>query len=272
MALSFPITFSLSPIPSGVALDGNEYGQQLVANLQATISGSFLTGQIGGLPPTQDVGPWANNGHWWFWDAGTSTYIQESLTSTFPTGMIAMFGGTTAPTGFLLCNGSVQLIATFPGLFSVIGTSFNPSAASGTFNVPDYRGRSPIGSGSGTGLTTRVIGGNIGVENQSLSIANLAAHNHAATSSSTSTSSWTENTHTHQQIYPNASSVGLAGGISPETVFAAGSSSVTTSASGSGLTSIHTNTSTTTSVNNAGSGTAHNNIQPSLVCNFIIKT
>ena len=86
MALSFPITFSLAPLSTGLALDANQYAQALVANLQASISGSFLTGQIGGTAPTSDVGPWANNGHWWFWDPGTLMYVQESLTSAFPTG------------------------------------------------------------------------------------------------------------------------------------------------------------------------------------------
>ena len=56
MPLQFPVTFSLAPLPTGLALNASDYAAQLVANLQATISGQFLTGQIGGNTPTQDVG------------------------------------------------------------------------------------------------------------------------------------------------------------------------------------------------------------------------
>lgn len=71
-----------------------------------------------------------------------STTIQGFLV---PTGMIAPYGGSTAPTGWLLCDGSSYLRASYTSLFAVLGTAYG--SADGThFNVPDLRGRNPIGN------------------------------------------------------------------------------------------------------------------------------
>ncbi len=168
--LIFPLTFSLAPLPTGTALNADDFADQIVANLQATISGNFLTGQIGGNPPTTNVGPWANNGHWWFWDPGSSTYIQESLTSNFPSGSILSFGGIAAPTGFLLCDGSSYLTATYPALFAVIGTNYGGSGSN--FNVPNLVGAFPRGVVAGS------IGTTGGSNTVTISTAQLPAHNH----------------------------------------------------------------------------------------------
>lgn len=266
MALNFPITFSLAPLSTGLALDANQYGQALVANLQATISGAFLTGQIGGTQPTSDVGPWANNGHWWFWDAGTSMYVQENLTSSFPPGLVVMFGGVSAPTGFLLCNGSLQLRSTFSALFAIIGTTFGAGDGSSTFNLPDFRGRSPMGFGTGTGLTARTIGQGIGVETIALSTANLAAHNHVITvSNPPHDHGIAPNPHSH--TYVNA--IQSAGAT---LVAGSGFGFGADNTSGVTLNIALTATAVTATSANTGSGTAHANIQPTLVVNFIIKT
>lgn len=57
-----------------------------------------------------------------------------------PAGAILPFGGTAAPTGYLLCDGSSKLRADYPALYAAIGTAFG--TADGThFNLPDFRGR-----------------------------------------------------------------------------------------------------------------------------------
>lgn len=57
-----------------------------------------------------------------------------------PTGTILSYGGTTAPSGWLLCDGASLLRTDFPALFSSIGTNFG--AVDGThFNIPDLRGQ-----------------------------------------------------------------------------------------------------------------------------------
>ena len=66
-----------------------------------------------------------------------------------PAGVILPFAGSTPPNGFLLCDGSEQLISAYPALFSVIGTTYNGSApiqGASTFRVPDLRGRFALGA------------------------------------------------------------------------------------------------------------------------------
>lgn len=67
---------------------------------------------------------------------------------TVPTGAIFPFAGTVIPTGYLLCDGSEQLIANYPELFAVVQYLYKPvSLLTGvsTFALPDLRGRFPLG-------------------------------------------------------------------------------------------------------------------------------
>lgn len=71
-----------------------------------------------------------------------------------PTGGILAFGAAAAPTGFLLCNGSLVNRATYATLFGVIGTTYGAGDGSTTFGLPDGRGRFLMGvAASGTGNT-----------------------------------------------------------------------------------------------------------------------
>ena len=63
------------------------------------------------------------------------------------TGMIVMYGGTNAPTGFLLCDGSAVSRTTYSALYAVCGTSFGSGNGSTTFNIPDLRSSFPLGKG-----------------------------------------------------------------------------------------------------------------------------
>lgn len=70
-----------------------------------------------------------------------------------PTGLMLPFAGSAAPTNWLLCDGASLLRADYPDLFTVIGTTFG--SVDGThFNVPDSRGRSMVGAGTGTFVET----------------------------------------------------------------------------------------------------------------------
>lgn len=64
-------------------------------------------------------------------------------------GAIVAYGGTIPPTGFLLCDGSAISRATFSALFAVLGTSYGVGDGSTTFNLPDLKGRVPVGRDSG---------------------------------------------------------------------------------------------------------------------------
>lgn len=64
------------------------------------------------------------------------------------TGMISMYGGAAAPTGFLLCNGQAVSRTTFASLFAVTSTSYGVGDGSTTFNVPNLASRFPLGYAS----------------------------------------------------------------------------------------------------------------------------
>jgi microcystin-dependent protein len=69
-----------------------------------------------------------------------------------PLGIMLPYGGTAAPTGWLLCNGAAVSRVTYAALFAVIGTAFGSGDGSTTFRLPDTRGRFLRGVDSGVGL------------------------------------------------------------------------------------------------------------------------
>lgn len=187
----------------------------------------------------------------------------SSSTNTIyvPPGVMQMYAGATAPTGYLLCDGTSYLRADYAALFAVLSTTYG--SADGThFNVPDLRGRIPIGVGTGIGgaaagtglptggsaLTAVARAGWKGAETHVLSTAELAAHAHGISDPG----------HAHALILDH--SVNNDGNYiwrSDNPDGAAGA----TDAAATGI-----------SISSAGSGTAHNNIQPVMGVNFIIKT
>jgi microcystin-dependent protein len=64
---------------------------------------------------------------------------------TTPTGALLQYGAVTAPIGWLLCDGSAVSRSTYADLYNAIGTTFGLGDGSTTFNVPDMRGRVPVG-------------------------------------------------------------------------------------------------------------------------------
>ena len=67
-----------------------------------------------------------------------------------PAGVILLYGGTSAPTGWLLCDGSAVSRTSYAALFAVIGTSFGIGDGSTTFNLPNFTNRFPYGASAGT--------------------------------------------------------------------------------------------------------------------------
>ena len=179
--------------------------------------------------------------------------------TTFPTGGIVPFAGTSAgtPSGFLLCHGQAVSRSTYSGLFSVITSIYGDGDGSSTFNLPDLRGRVVAGQddmgGSSanrlTGLTGGVdgdtLGGSGGEQSVSLTEAQLPAHSHAAAMEETADSE------------SGITRVGLGRSLSDR------SGTYRTSVSDGGGNLLIANT---------GSGSAHNNVQPTFILNYIIKT
>ena len=71
----------------------------------------------------------------------TTAFVKNNIQFAMPTGAILPFAGISAPTGFLMCDGTAVSRSTYATLFSVIGTAFGSGDGSTTFNLPDYRDR-----------------------------------------------------------------------------------------------------------------------------------
>jgi microcystin-dependent protein len=110
----------------------------------------------------------------------------NSNTSDTPSGAILQFAGSSAPSNWLLCDGALVSRTTYATLFGVIGTNYGAGDGSSTFKLPDLRGRVPIGAGQATGVdengqsfTNRVIAAAGGAERHTLTVAQIPAHSHA---------------------------------------------------------------------------------------------
>jgi microcystin-dependent protein len=174
----------------------------------------------------------------------TTAFVQTAISAAGLSGQITMWPTTSAPTGWLLCNGAAVSRTTYSALFAVVGTTFGTGDGSTTFNLPNYQDRMPIGSGT--------IASSIGATGGSKD-AIVVSHNHTATS--------TDAGHVHLTYYGGGSS-GSAGLTAPSgTPIAYGAAY-----SGTGYASI------TTTVASAGASGTNANLPPYLGINFIIKT
>lgn len=158
-------------------------------------------------------------------------------------GVIFPFGGTSAPAGFLMCDGSAVSRAAYPLLFATIGTAFGNGDGSTTFNVPDLRGRVPAGkddmggsaanrlTNGGSGVAGNTLGAVGGAETHTLSASQIPPHTHPLP----------------------AAGAGTGAGSNAQLYQGTNTGNINTSA-------------------NTGGGAAHNNTQPTMVLNYIIKT
>jgi microcystin-dependent protein len=108
-------------------------------------------------------------------DDGTSYY------ATVPVGTILMYVGSTAPDGFLVCDGSEAPRTTYPDLNSFYFTGSYPFGNGDgvtTFNLPNFSSRFPIGAGTGVGLTDRPFKEFGGSETHVLTTSQIAPHSH----------------------------------------------------------------------------------------------
>ena len=91
---------------------------------------------------------------------------------------IKLFGGNWAPRNWALCQGQLLAIAQNQALFSIIGTIYGGDGRT-TFGLPDTRGRVAMGQGLGGGLTSRQIGQRFGSETNTLITSQMPSHNHS---------------------------------------------------------------------------------------------
>lgn len=110
--------------------------------------------------------------------------LNQPSGDTLPIGSIAQFGGETAPTNWLICDGQAVSRETYSELFAVIGTTYGDGNGSTTFNLPDFSSRSPMGLGTGTDGTnseTTTLGETKGEYEHTLTINEMPKHQHTIT-------------------------------------------------------------------------------------------
>lgn len=124
-----------------------------------------------------------------------------SIHGSLPPGMILPYGGTADPVppdGWLLCDGTAVSRSTYAALFTVIGTAFGAGNGSTTFNLPNMRGRFPLGrTTSGTGSTLGGTGGSLD------HVHTGPSHTHTMNAHTHTLSAHTHTAPSHQHTIPN---------------------------------------------------------------------
>lgn len=196
--------------------------------------------------------------------------VAQATTSGVPVGTVIDFAGTVAPTNYLLCYGQAVSRTDYADLFAIISTTYGSGNGSTTFNLPDCRGRvvagkDDMGGVSANRLTDQsggvdgdVLGDTGGSEAHTLTTAQIPSHDHGGATGSAGS-------HTHTTTL---GAVGVGGSDNPSTArwnirtsTYYGDLGVATSSAGA-----HSHTITA-----QGGSEAHNNVQPTIIFNKIIK-
>jgi microcystin-dependent protein len=182
-----------------------------------------------------------------------------------PIGMGSLWFGTAAPSKWVIANGQTLLRASYPDLWTFAAaeialgnTLFTNGNGTTTFTVADLTGRIGAGKESvATRLTSTYFGGNStilgatgGLESNTLTTAQLAAHSHGITDPG------------HAHVEQGSPAGGGSTSISKPNNATSGVDAPGSTQTSSAVTGI--------TINNAGGGTAHNNVQPTIIVNYII--
>ena len=189
---------------------------------------------------------------------GSGTLAWTTISEfTLPSGLIFPYGGASAPSGYLLCYGQAISRTTYADLFTAIGTTYGTGDGSTTFNLPDLRGRVIAGQDDMGGTSAdRLTNQTGGLDGDTLG-ATGGAETHTLTGAQSGTSA-----HGHT----------ISGGI----LSGGGSALQTGLESRDNLNNVQYNEGfdnfTVANSTEADASQAHNNVQPTIVLNYIIKT
>lgn len=173
-----------------------------------------------------------------------------------PTGTILEFGGSAPPAGYLMADGTSYLVADYTALHGVIGYQYGGSGLN--FNVPNKKGKVGVGRDAAQSEFD-TLGESGGAKTHTITEAELAVHDHVIASDGNHFHTSPGTAFLHSANSGNLYKASDVGGATqgfygwPETMPAG----------------THSHTGGT---GNAGSGSAHNNLQPYLTVNYIIKT
>lgn len=201
-----------------------------------------------------------------------------SVSLSMPTGIVNPFAGATAPSGWLLCDGTEKAIASYPELYSLLTTIYgaltNGSGGAGSthFRVPDLRGRTvagkdDMGGSAASRLTSTVLtasntlGATGGTQTHTLASgeSGVPAHGHPASSGNDSP----DHSHgAHGGTFDNGVATVYTNRWSTANGFVRDTG---------GASTRHTHTVTVSNNTAANAGSAHLNTQPTMVLNYIIK-
>lgn len=231
---------------------------------------------------------------------GTIAQVNMADGTYVPVGAIMQFAGASAPTNWLLCDGSTKSQSTYAALYAVISTTYNTgSEGSGNFRLPDLRGRVVAGKddmgGTSAGRLTNTVltasntlGATGGAQVHTLSGSQIPAHNHAGTTNNDGSHGHSVtitdpgHRHTFQMTASWANGSGSAAPLANLTepvnyfydtldygayggIFT-GKTGISASVPSGGS---HQHGFTTN--NNTGGDGAHTNTQPTIVLNYIIR-
>lgn len=198
---------------------------------------------------------------------GSAWVTEAGGVPALPSGMLAPYAGTTAPTGWLLADGGTFSATAYPALAAVLGDTYGTHSGDNYYK-PDLRGRVPAGKDNMGGSTaSRLTSATSGITGTTLGAAG-------------------GDEKLHQHSHPNTlSDAGHYHDVGPRTLGLAGSSEAgtpdfvrsifTRSAADSNSTAWRafpaTSNVTITNANNSQTG-ASQNVQPTIILNYIIKT
>ena len=200
-----------------------------------------------------------------------------------PAGIVLPFAGSTAPQGYLLCDGSAVSRTDYADLFTAIGTTYGVGDGSTTFNVPNLSGRVVLGVSQ-----SHTLGSTGGEAAHVLTEQEMPAHSHTVPAhghANNITATTPELTHSITQpsyTYLNSGSQRVTTQSGAPSVAYSGTSTATASRNSNVAISNHDGTSCTVTGSvtacaafqsgDTGEDAAHNNMQPYVSVSYIIST
>jgi microcystin-dependent protein len=186
---------------------------------------------------------------------------QEVINMIIPPGILAFFGGSSPPSGWFVADGTAVSRTTYAALFAAIGTIWGAGDNVTTFNLPDLRGRAPIGyvNKAAPGITARAFGARGGEESHTLALAEIPSHDHGY-----SQSPHDHGTHSHSVVNSQGTVINVAAGSNQPIVYVSGA--IATSANPVPASNANINFAA------QGSNGAHNTMMPFSVGYWIVKS